>query len=76
MAKYIRHFHLEDIAATRVHQHLIPGDGAIDFTAVMRAIKGIGYEGWLTIELYPYVENPDEAASRGLKRIKEALASA
>ncbi len=76
VAKYIRHFHLEDIAATRIHQHLIPGDGAIDFAAVMRAIKGIGYNGWLTIELYPYVENPDEAASRGLKRIKEALASA
>jgi len=75
VAKYIRHFHLEDIAATRVHQHLIPGDGAIDFAAVMRAIKGIGYDGWLTIELYPYVENPDEAASRGLKRITEALAA-
>ena len=40
VAKYIRHFHLEDIAATRVHQHLIPGDGAIDFPAVLRAIKG------------------------------------
>ena len=33
VAKYIRHFHLEDIAATRVHQHLIPGEGAIDFAA-------------------------------------------
>ena len=69
VAKYIRHFHLEDIAATRVHQHLIPGDGAIDFPAVLRAIKGVGYDGWLTIELYPYVENPDEAAARGLRRI-------
>ena len=76
VAKYIRHFHLEDIAPTRVHQHLIPGDGAIDFDAVMRAIKGIGYDGWLTIELYPYVEDPDEAARRGLKRITEALAVA
>jgi sugar phosphate isomerase/epimerase len=26
LAKHIRHFHLEDIAATRVHHHLIPGD--------------------------------------------------
>src|SRR5262245_20786846 len=31
MARYIRHFHLEDIAATRVHHHLVPGEGAIDF---------------------------------------------
>jgi sugar phosphate isomerase/epimerase len=33
LAKYIRHFHLEDIAATRVHHHLVPGEGAIDFAA-------------------------------------------
>ena len=37
LAKYIRHVHLEDIAATRVHHHLIPGEGAIDFAATLRA---------------------------------------
>jgi sugar phosphate isomerase/epimerase len=67
--KYIRHFHLEDIAATRVHQHLIPGEGAIDFAAVLRAIRDIGYAGWVTIELYPYVANPDEAARLALERV-------
>src|SRR5256714_875453 len=55
LAPYIRHFHLEDIAATRVHRHLIPGDGAIDFASTFRAIQAIGYQGWITIELYPYV---------------------
>ena len=33
MAPHTRHYHLEDIAATRVHKHLIPGHGAIDFAA-------------------------------------------
>src|SRR5690242_14577013 len=51
VAPYIRHFHLEDIAATRVHHHLVPGDGAIDFAAALRAILDIGYTGWVTIEL-------------------------
>src|SRR5207253_685835 len=37
LAPYIRHFHLEDIAATRVHHHLIPGEGAIDFAATLEA---------------------------------------
>jgi sugar phosphate isomerase/epimerase len=68
--KYIRHFHLEDIAATRVHQHLIPGEGAIDFAAALRAIRDIGYAGWITVELYPYVANPDEAARLALERVK------
>jgi sugar phosphate isomerase/epimerase len=71
VAKYIRHFHLEDIAATRVHHHLVPGDGGIDFAPVLRAIEAIGYQGWVTIELYPYVEDPDQAATRALKRITE-----
>jgi sugar phosphate isomerase/epimerase len=71
VAKYIRHFHLEDIAATRVHHHLIPGEGAIDFPAALRAIGGIGYDGWVTIELYPYVEDPDQAARLALQRITE-----
>src|SRR5438067_563342 len=62
VAKYIRHFHLEDIAATRIHQHMIPGTGAIDFKATLAAIRAIGYDGWLTVELYPYVEDPDAAA--------------
>jgi sugar phosphate isomerase/epimerase len=74
VASYIRHFHLEDIAATRVHHHLIPGEGAIDFAAALRAIRGVGYGGWVTVELYPYVDNPDEAASLALNRIRETFA--
>jgi sugar phosphate isomerase/epimerase len=62
MSPHTVHYHLEDIAATRVHQHLIPGRGAIDFEATMTAIHKTGYQGWLTVELYPYVENPEEAA--------------
>jgi sugar phosphate isomerase/epimerase len=73
LAPYIRHFHLEDIAATRVHHHLIPGEGAIDFTATLRAIREIKYDGWITIELYPYVDNPDAAAKTALARVRGIL---
>jgi sugar phosphate isomerase/epimerase len=74
MAPYIRHFHLEDIAASRVHQHLVPGEGVIDFAAVFRAIQKIGYDGWITIELYPYADDPDTAARLALERVREILA--
>jgi sugar phosphate isomerase/epimerase len=69
-AKHIRHFHLEDIAATRVHHHLVPGEGAIDFAAALRAIRGMNYQGWITIELYPYIDDPDVAARTALERVR------
>jgi sugar phosphate isomerase/epimerase len=75
VAKYIRHFHLEDIAATRVHHHLIPGDGAIDFASTLRAVRAIGYDGWVTVELYPFIDNPDEAARRALQYVTPLLSA-
>lgn len=62
MAAHTVHYHLEDIADTRVHKHLIPGHGAIDFPATLKAIAASGYTGWLTVELYPYIHAPDDAA--------------
>ena len=62
MAGNTRHYHFEDIAATRVHRHLVPGRGAIDFAATLAAIQKTGYTGWLTVELYPYIDGPDAAA--------------
>jgi sugar phosphate isomerase/epimerase len=76
VAKYIRHFHLEDIAATRVHHHMVPGEGAIDFVSCLRAIKAMKYDGWVTIELYPYINDPDQAAQTALTRIQDILAKA
>jgi sugar phosphate isomerase/epimerase len=66
-APHIRHYHLEDIAATRVHHHLVPGTGAIDFAEVLAAIHETGYDGWLTVELYPFVDDPDTAARRAFE---------
>lgn len=63
MSGHTVHYHLEDIAATRVHQHLIPGRGAIDLPATIRAIAATGYNGFLTVELYPYADTPDAAAA-------------
>lgn len=69
LGKLIRHVHLEDIAATRVHHHLIPGEGAIDFGATLTALREIGYDGWVTIELYTCHENPDQAATVARERV-------
>jgi sugar phosphate isomerase/epimerase len=62
LSDYIEHFHLADIADTRIHNHLIPGKGSIDFRQVFDAIDDIDYHGFVTVELYPYQDNPVQAA--------------
>jgi sugar phosphate isomerase/epimerase len=62
LSDYVEHFHLADIADTRIHNHLIPGKGSIDFGRVFDAIDDIGYRGFVTVELYPYQDNPVYAA--------------
>ncbi|MGL4512766.1 MAG: sugar phosphate isomerase/epimerase family protein [Lacipirellulaceae bacterium] len=74
MAPHTRHYHLEDIAASRVHQHLVPGDGSIDFDATLKAIHSTSYTGWLTVELYPYADDPDTAARRALEYLTPRVA--
>jgi len=73
LAKWTKHYHLEDIAATRVHHHLVPGEGAIDFPSTLAAIRATGYSGWITVELYPYVDDPDPAARTALERVQKLL---
>lgn len=56
------HFHLEDIAASREHHHLLPGKGAVDLPAVLDRLERTDYPGFVTVELYTYAERPEEAA--------------
>lgn len=75
MASHTVHYHLEDIAPTRVHQHMVPGQGAIDFAATLRAIAQTCYDGWLTVELYPYGAAPDEAAREAREYLLRTMKS-
>ncbi|WP_035259281.1 sugar phosphate isomerase/epimerase family protein [Desulfatirhabdium butyrativorans] len=60
---WIGHMHIEDIGADRAHRHLIAGKGAIDFRSVFRSMKSLGYDGPVSLELYPYTDMPDEAGA-------------
>lgn len=59
--EWVGHMHVEDIAASRKHNHLIAGLGAIDFEDVFQTMGRLGYDGDISLELYPYVETPDAA---------------
>jgi len=70
LAGEFAHVHLEDIAASRVHQHLLPGRGAMDFEAILRALEHVGYDGWVTVELYPYESTADAAARQAIEFLR------
>jgi sugar phosphate isomerase/epimerase len=54
MPDEISHVHLEDIGENRVHQHLTPGKGAIQYPPIFESLARIGYTRPVTVELYPY----------------------
>jgi sugar phosphate isomerase/epimerase len=64
---WIGHMHLEDIAADRVHNHLIAGHGCIPFLDLFRTVSASGYGGDMSLELYPYVDTPEEAGRESLR---------
>lgn len=65
-AGHLTGVHLEDIAGGRrgKHYHLVPGDGDLDFRAMFDALDDIDYDGFATLELYTYSDEPDDAARR------------
>jgi sugar phosphate isomerase/epimerase len=64
--EWIGHVHIEDIAPSRVHNHLIPGRGAIDFVEMFKTMARLNYGGDISLELYPYVDTPEEAGRESL----------
>lgn len=74
--EYVGHIHLEDIADTRVHNHLIPGLGAVDLKEVLLAIARLNYQGDISLELYPYKDMPEEAGRQALEYIRPVFQEA
>ncbi len=58
------HMHFRD------SNSLTPGYGTVDFKAVLRAAKKIGYDGYCTIESAPMVPDSDTAARDGIQYLK------
>jgi sugar phosphate isomerase/epimerase len=71
--EWVGHMHIEDIAPSREHNHLIAGHGAIDFVAVFKAIQQSGYDRDISLELYPYVDAPEAAGAESLAHLKPLM---
>lgn len=83
----IEHIHLKDVRpevlarvracdlsfndAVRAGMFTIPGDGAVDFTALVRFVQGSGYRGWIVVEAEqdPAVAFPAPTVARAFAHV-------
>jgi sugar phosphate isomerase/epimerase len=72
-ADHVSHIHIEDIGENRVHQHLTPGKGAIDFPAIFEAVDAVGYKRPVTVELYPYETTAAGVAKRAWEHLRPMI---
>jgi inosose dehydratase len=56
----------------------VPGDGSLDFEAIVKALAAKGYEGWFVVEAEqdPKVSPPLEMAKAGHKELMRVMAAA
>lgn len=66
---WVGHVHLDDIAPSRIHNHLIPGRGVIDFLKVFKTMARLGYDRDICLELYTYPDTPVEAGREALDHV-------
>jgi sugar phosphate isomerase/epimerase len=61
LAGRIWNLHVEDLPG-RKHYHMIPGQGDFDWSLLRQELQKIGYDRFLTVELYTHTANPQAAA--------------
>lgn len=64
---YIAHFHAND--ANRGY----PGSGSTDFRPIAEALVEIGYDGWVSVEVFDFSPGPEAIASESLKYLSSAF---
>lgn len=73
MGKDVKHIHFID-STKDCEDHYIPGDAAIDFPRLVDYLYEIGYDGYLSLEIFSmYANEPDFAAQRGAQVYRELL---
>lgn len=72
--EWVGHVHIEDIGKSRIHQHIVPGDGAVNLAEVLETMKRLEYRGDISLELYPYVNAPETAGIKSLEYLRPLFA--
>jgi sugar phosphate isomerase/epimerase len=67
---WLYHVHVND------DNQLGPGYGSIDFVPVLRALQDIGYERYVSVEIFDFSRDTVEVARNSLAHLKQCLEKA
>jgi sugar phosphate isomerase/epimerase len=63
-SKYIAHFHVND------DNESWPGSGNTNFKPVAKALKKVGYDGYVSVEVFDFKPDPKTIAQESMKALK------
>jgi len=63
-SKYLAHFHVND------DNQSWPGSGSIDYAPVAKSLKKIGYDGYVSVEVFDFKPDPKTIAVESMKALK------
>ncbi|MBI2497382.1 MAG: sugar phosphate isomerase/epimerase, partial [Opitutae bacterium] len=50
-----------------------PGFGAVDFKPILRSLAGVGYRGFVSVEVFDFSAGPETTARRSLEYLTHCL---
>ena len=68
-APYLRHFHANDESLRG------PGSGQTDFGPIVQALEEIGYEGWVSVEVFDFSPGPEAIARDSLAYLEDVFSA-
>jgi|YelNatPaOPRAMG01_1025707.scaffolds.fasta_scaffold00095_24 D-psicose/D-tagatose/L-ribulose 3-epimerase len=67
---YIRHVHVQEMDGT----YLGTGSASKDYVPAFRALKELGYRGWVSLEVFDFTPGPEKIAKESIATLRKIIA--